>query len=181
MAKIKKIVKTIKVDADKCNGCRGCEIVCSAFHANPQYSSNNPARSRIQIITHRVKNIWLPVFAGEYTPAECMGRDKYIIDGKEYDECGFCRASCPSRDLFKEPDSGLPLKCDLCESDPPLEKPMCVQVCLSNVLTYEEREEEIDEQVEIEQVEAGLGSMVDKYGLQTVVDTVSRIAAKGEN
>ena len=58
---------------------------------------------------------------------------------------------------------------------------MCVQVCLSNVLTYEEREEEVDEQVEIEQVEAGLGSMVDKYGLQTVVDTVSRIAAKGEN
>ncbi len=45
-----------------------------------------------------------------------MGRDKYMIDGKEYDECGFCRASCPSRDAFKEPDSGLPLKCDMCEA-----------------------------------------------------------------
>ena len=33
--------------------------------------------------------IWLPVFAGEYTPAECAGRDKYIIDGKEYDEYGY--------------------------------------------------------------------------------------------
>ena len=115
MAKIKKKIKTIKIDADKCNGCRGCEIICSAFHANPQYSSNNPARSRIQVITNRLENKWLPVFAGEYAPAECMGRDKYIIDGKEYDECDFCRASCPSRDLFKEPDSGLPLKCDMCE------------------------------------------------------------------
>ena len=63
----------------------------------------------------RCKDIYIPVFAGEYTAAECTGRDKYIIDGKEYDECGFCRASCPSRDLFKEPDSGLPLKCDMCE------------------------------------------------------------------
>lgn len=87
MAKIKKKIKTIKIDADKCNGCRGCEVICSAFHAAPKYSSNNPARSRIQVITDRMENKWLPVFAGEYTPAECMGRDKYVIDGKEYEEC----------------------------------------------------------------------------------------------
>ena len=176
MAKIKKKIKTIKIDADKCNGCRGCEIICSAFHATPKYSSNNPARSRIQVITNRLENKWLPVFAGEHAPAECMGRDKYVIDGKEYDECDFCRAVCPSRDLFKEPDSGLPLKCDMCEDE---EKPMCVQVCLNDVLTYEEREEEVEEGVEMGAVEAGLTSMVDKYGLQTVMDTVARMAKKG--
>ncbi len=123
--------------------------VCSAFHATPQYSSNNPARARIQVISDRLKDIWLPIFAGEYAPAECMGRDKYVIDGKEYDECDFCRASCPSRDFFKEPDSGLPLKCDMCEDDPPLEKPMCVQKCLNDVLIYEEREEEVEEEVKL--------------------------------
>jgi benzoyl-CoA reductase subunit BamC len=180
MAKIKKKVKTIKIDADKCNGCRACEIICSAFHAEPRYSSNNPARARIQVVWDRLKDIWLPVFAGEYAPAECMGRDKYIIDGKEYDECGFCRASCPSRDLFKEPDSGLPLKCDMCESDPPLEKPMCVQKCLNDVLMYEEREEELEEEEKLEDIEIGLGSMVDKYGLQKVMDTVSRMSQKGQ-
>ena len=95
-----------------------------------------------------------------------MGRDKYVIDGKEYDECGFCRASCPSRDFFKEPDSGLPLKCDMCESDPPLSKPMCVQKCLNDVLIYEEREEEVEEEVSQEDMEIGLVSMIDKYGLQ---------------
>ena len=124
MATTKKKIKRIKIDADKCNGCRGCEIVCSSFHATPKYSEINPARSRIQVISHRLKNIWLPVFAGEYAPAECMGRDVYVIDGKEYDECGFCRAACPSRDMFKEPDSGLPLKCDMCEGE---EKPKCVE------------------------------------------------------
>jgi benzoyl-CoA reductase subunit BamC len=179
MAKIKKKIKTIKVDADKCNGCRGCEIVCSAFHSTPRYSSNNPARSRIQIIRDPLKDIWLPVFAGEYTPAECMGRDKYIIDGKEYDECTFCRATCPSRDIFKEPDSGLPLKCDMCEDDPPREKPMCVEWCLNEVLTYEEREEEVEEGLEAEDVEVGLSSMIDKYGMDKITDALARMSQKG--
>ncbi len=33
-----KIVKEIKVDTQKCVGCRACEIVCSGFHAIPKYS-----------------------------------------------------------------------------------------------------------------------------------------------
>jgi benzoyl-CoA reductase subunit BamC len=176
MAKIKKTIKTIKVDADKCNGCRGCEIICSSFHATPKYSSVNPARSRIQIIRHPLKDIWLPVFAGEYAPAECMGRDKYVIDGKEYEECAFCRAVCPSRDLFKEPDSGLPLKCDMCEGEE--EGPLCVRWCLNNVLTYEEREEEVEEQAEMAEMEIGLESLINKYGLGKVADTVARMTQK---
>jgi len=178
MAKIKKKVKTIKVDADKCNGCRGCEIVCSAFHSTPRYSTINPARSRIQIIRHPLKDVWLPIFAGEYTPAECMGREKYVIDGKEYDECTFCRAPCPSRDIFKEPDSGLPLKCDMCEDEPPLEQPKCVEWCLNDVLVYEEREEEVEESVEMEKVETGLVSMSDKYWLDKVAEAIARISQK---
>ncbi len=176
MSKTTKKIKTIKIDADKCNGCRACEIICSTFHSTPRYSSVNPARARIHVVSHRLKNIWLPVFAGEYTPAECMGRDKYIIDGKEYDECGFCRASCPSRDLFKEPDSGLPLKCDMCESDPDLSEPMCVQKCLNNVLIYEEREVEVEEDTKPQEAQIALESMIDKYGLDKVMETVSRIS-----
>jgi benzoyl-CoA reductase subunit BamC len=174
--KKKKIVKTIKVDVDKCNGCRACEVACSAFHATPQYSSNNPARSRIRVIREPIKDIYVPVYAGEQAKAECLGRDKYVIDGKEYDECAFCRASCPSRDLFKEPDSGLPLKCDMCTSDPTLEKPLCVQWCLVNALTYEEREEEGEEEARPEDVEIGVESLVDKYGLEKVLNTVGRMS-----
>ena len=175
MAKIKKTIKTIKIDADKCTGCRLCEVICSASHAEPKYSSNNPARSRIQIIRHPLKDIWLPVFAGEYTAAECMGRDQYIIDGKEYPECSFCRAACPSRETFKEPDSDLPLKCDMCEDE---DKPLCVDWCLNEALIYEEREEEVEEQVEMEKVELGLGALIDKYGLDKVKDTVTRMSQK---
>ncbi|MHB1406987.1 MAG: 4Fe-4S dicluster domain-containing protein [Desulfitobacteriaceae bacterium] len=179
MSKVKKKVKAIKIDIDKCNGCKACEVICASYHAAPKYSSNNPARARIRLIRDPMRDVFLPVYAGEYTAAECMGRDKYVIDGKEYDECGFCRASCPSRDVFKEPDSGLPLKCDMCEDDPSLEQPLCVQWCLADALTYEEREEEVEEQVKLDDMEIGLKSLVDKYGFEKLVETMARMNQKG--
>lgn len=176
--KTKKIVKTIKINADKCNGCRACEVICSASHSAPKYSSTNPERSRIRVLFDSLKDIYVPVLAGEYTEAECMGRDVYTIDGKEYNECAFCRASCPSRDIFKEPDSGLPLKCDMCESDPDLEEPLCVQWCLNDALIYEEREEEVEEEEDQEELEIGLEALADKFGLDKIMDTVARMSVK---
>jgi benzoyl-CoA reductase subunit BamC len=123
-----------------------------------------------------LRNIYVPVIAGEYTEAECNGRNIYTINEKEYDECGFCRASCPSRELFKEPDSGLPLKCDMCEEEPPLEKPLCVQWCINDALTYEEKEEEGEEEEKPREMEIGLESLAKKYGVKTVRDTLARIA-----
>jgi benzoyl-CoA reductase subunit BamC len=183
VTKKKKVIKIIKIDVDKCNGCRACEVICSAFHASPEYSSNKPARSRIRVIREPLRDVYIPVYAGEYTKAECTGRDQYTINGKEYEECAFCRAACPSRDVFKEPDSGLPLKCDMCESEPPLEEPMCVQWCLTDALTYEEREEEVEEEEVHEDLEIGLESLADKYGLQQVIDTMARLSMsrKGKN
>ena len=181
MSKVKKKVKVIKIDVDKCNGCRACEVICSAVHAAPKYSSNNPARSRIRVIREPLNDVYLPVYAGEYTASECTGRDKYVIDGKEYGECYFCRASaCPSRDVFNEPDSGLPLKCDMCEEE---EEPLCVKWCLSDALTYEEKEEEVEEKEEVKvgDMEIGLESLTNKFGLQKVMDTLARMSNKGNS
>ena len=175
MSKVKKKIRAIKIEPDKCSGCRACEVACSSFHAVPKYSSDNPARSRIRVIHEPFKDIYLPVFAGEYTPSGCAGRDKYTIDGKEYGECSFCRASCPSRDLFKEPDSGLPFKCDMCEGE---EEPLCVKWCLIDALIFEQREEEVEEAVEQEVLEIGLESLANKYGLQKMMDAVARMSKK---
>jgi benzoyl-CoA reductase subunit BamC len=173
--KEKKTVKTIKIDVDKCNGCRACEVICSSFHAEPRDSSNNPARSRIRVIRDPFTDVYVPVYAGDHTPVECSGRDKYIIDGKEYDECAFCRAACPSRPEFKEPDSGLPLKCDMCEGE---DEPLCVKWCLVDALTCEEREEVVDEKVEPGEMEMGLESLLEKYGMDKLRETVARISEK---
>ncbi|HEY3355001.1 MAG TPA: (4Fe-4S)-binding protein [Polyangia bacterium] len=173
-------VKTIRVDVDKCNGCRACELICSSFHATPRYSSTNPERSRIRVIHEPLRNLFVPVYAGEYAAAECAGRNTYTIDGKAYDECAFCRASCPSRTLFTEPDSGLPLKCDMCESDPPLVQPMCVQWCLADALIYEERVVAVVEEVATRQeLDTGLEALANKHGLRKMLDAVARLSRKG--
>lgn len=182
MKRVKKTIKTIRIDVDKCNGCRACEVICSASHAVPKYSSNNPARSRIRVVRDPLADIYVPVFAGEYVAAECAGRDKYVIGGREHEECAFCRASCPSRDVFKEPDSGLPLKCDMCESDPTVTEPLCVQWCLADALTYEERVEEVevDEEAEVTELDIGVEALANKFGWSKLLEAVERMAKKDE-
>jgi benzoyl-CoA reductase subunit BamC len=175
-----KIVKEIKVDIDKCTGCRACEMACSAFHAQPRYSSINPAKARIRVVSDELNDEYVPIRAGDYTFSECTGRHVYVIAGKEYSECSFCGASCPARDYFVEPDSGLPLKCDMCESVPPLEKPLCVQVCGAEALTYLEREMGREEtpQVERGEIEIGLESLVNQYGIEAVVERLNHLFRK---
>ena len=174
----KKLVKRIRVNLDKCNGCRACEMACSAFHANPKYSIVNPARSRIRVTTDEINDEYVPIRATDYTKAACDGRRVYTVNGKEYSECSFCGSVCPARNLFKEPDSGLPLKCDMCEDDPPQKEPLCVQACSLDALTYEEVEEEVAEEIKIGDVELGLKSLVDKYGMQELTDTIARMSQK---
>jgi benzoyl-CoA reductase subunit BamC len=138
-----KIIKTIKIDVDKCNGCRACEVICSAFHAETKYSIVNPKRSRIRVFRDVENDLYFPILAGQYTDAECNSRHTIVVKGKEYEECSFCRASCPSRDLFKEPDAqDVSLECDMCGDPPPQEGPLCVKWCLDKALTYVERKVE---------------------------------------
>jgi benzoyl-CoA reductase subunit BamC len=142
----------------------------------PKYSIINPARARIHVVIDEVNDIFVPIRAAAYTKAKCRGRPVYIINGQEYSECSFCGASCPSRDFFKEPDSDLPVKCDLCEDEPPLPEPMCVQVCASGALTYEEREEEgEEEEEEWQEIEMGLQSLVSKHGMKKVKALLARM------
>ena len=174
MQSSKRTIKSIRIDINKCNGCRSCEVICSAFHSIPKYLTNNPARSRIRVTREPLRDVYLPVYAGDYTVAECAGRNVYLIDGKEYNECSFCRVSCPSRDLFKEPDSGLPLKCDMCEGE---EEPLCVKWCIVDALTYVDREVENSEaEVKRDEYEIGLESLVTKLGIEKVTEMVAQMA-----
>ena len=171
-------VKEIRIDIEKCTGCRACEMACSAFHAKPRYSSVNPARSRIRVVADEINDEYVPVRAGNFTRNECDGRHVYQLNAKQYSECSFCRASCPSRDFFIEPDSGLPLKCDMCEDEPPLAEPLCVTVCQPGCLTYEVRqvETEVDALAERETMERGLEALVNQHGIEALIDNVKRLS-----
>jgi len=173
-----KTVKEIRIEVDKCTGCRACEAACSAFHAKPRYSSVNPARSRIRVVADEINDEYVPVYAGNFTRRGCDGRHVYQLDGKQYSECSFCRAACPTRDFFIEPDSGLPLKCDMCEDEPPLAEPLCVTVCQPGCLTFAKRqlETEVDETREREAIASGLESLVKQHGIEAVIEKLKRLS-----
>lgn len=177
---VKKTIKRIKVDLDQCNGCRSCEIACATFHAKPRYSTFNPARARIRVTIDERNDEWVAIRSTDYTKAKCDGRRTYKIKGQEFSDCSFCGTICPTRNLFYEPDSGLPLKCDMCENDPPLKEPMCVQICSRNALTYEEEEIEVEvnEPVRAPELESGLQSLIDKYGLDKLAEALARLPEK---
>jgi benzoyl-CoA reductase subunit BamC len=65
----------------------------------------------------------------------------------------------------------------MCESVPPLEKPMCVDACTFGALTYEEREEVVTAEPQKRgEMEIGLKSLIKKYGLKRVMDTIDRVS-----
>jgi len=120
-------MERIKIDYGKCTGCRHCEVACSLHHYENEI---NPQKSRIRVFIEGER--FYPVIAGPFAEAECTSKNNVIIDGQEYDECTLCRASCPSRPWFREPETGIALKCDFC-GDPP--DPACVKWCEGGALT----------------------------------------------
>ncbi|MBW2115913.1 MAG: hypothetical protein JRH04_14035 [Deltaproteobacteria bacterium] len=116
----------IKIDYTRCTGCKLCEVACSLHHTE----AVNPWRSRIRVFIG--EEFCLPVIAGPYTEAACNSKGIILVEGREVDECVVCRASCPVKSVFKEPDTAIPLKCDFC-GEPP--DPQCVRWCESDALT----------------------------------------------
>jgi benzoyl-CoA reductase subunit BamC len=119
-------MKKIAVDFDKCTGCGTCELICSLHH----YGVNNPKKSRIRVVRVPERGQVFPIIAGPVVEKECKTKCPIIIKGEEYDQCLFCRASCPSRPLFHEPDTGNAITCDLCTK--------CITFCPTEALTLVE-------------------------------------------
>ena len=69
------------------------------------------------------------------------------------------------------------MKCDMCEGEEG--GPLCVQWCLNDVLIYEEREEEVEEDESPEEMEIGVRALANQYGLDKIMDVVSRMSAGG--
>jgi len=114
-------MKRLKIDFNQCCGCRRCEVACSLHHFE---NSVNPKKSRIR---------------------KCTSKNIFMLGGKEVDECIICRASCPIKPWFKEPDTDVLLKCDFC-GDPP--EPACVKWCPCQAITLIDEEGKIEVKIE---------------------------------
>jgi len=138
----------IAVDADKCTGCRSCEVVCSIFHND--IINTELARIRIvkdwreprspiavNFVTATCRQCASPRCAA-VCPTNAIVADpethaRVVIEEKCIG-CRKCIEACPytpSRIYFRE-DRMVAFKCDLCGGDP-----MCVKICNAGAVKFQ--------------------------------------------
>lgn len=132
------------IDYEKCVGCNLCSLACSYKHFN----SFNPARSAIQIYKSEYDAIDFPVVCSQCTEQYCINTcptgalvvSSSGISSIDYSlciSCKLCALSCKWGNIFIDPISGFPLKCDLCRSID--EDPECVKWCEPKAIRNSER------------------------------------------
>ncbi len=107
--------------ADRCSGCRACELVC----ALENWSALNPKKAALRVSGH------FPV-PGRYSVAMCdqcgtcaevcptnaiqlNENGAYLIQGEDCIGCNICVEECPTGVMYKHDDNGyVPIKCTLC-------------------------------------------------------------------
>ena len=135
----------LEVSAEKCSGCRICELLCSMVHHAGAF---NPRRGLLRVETDRkpgiatpISEIDVPSVCQQCTPApcsescpveafvwdECM--EIWQIDEELCTGCGACFDACPYGMIRIHDDKAM--KCDLCGGEP-----MCVRYCPAGALTF---------------------------------------------
>lgn len=129
------------VEADKCTGCRLCEVACVLEHEG--FCMTGYARLRID--KDEVKGTDSPRVCQHCADAPCAANcptaalfvdDDGIVQLNVAD-CNGCRACyevCPHDAIFFEPSELTIRKCDLCHGDP-----ACVKACESQALLLVDR------------------------------------------
>lgn len=130
----------IKVDIEKCTGCRRCETACAFFHTGRV----NPGLSRIKVLHIYEIGIDGPVLCNQCQERYCLacpenaltlGKDGQVICSPTCcNLCGACEQSCPigAIQIFGE----FVYVCDLCGG-----RPKCVEACTENAIRYDPRSE----------------------------------------
>jgi len=135
------MAKVLKIDYQKCTGCRLCELICAVVHDG----ISNPARSSIKVMKWESEGLYIPMSCQQCEDAPCMiacpvkaisrdeALDRVMVD---YDICIGCRTCvsvCPFGAMnFNVIDKKV-FKCDLCDGDP-----QCVRFCDIKAIEYVE-------------------------------------------
>lgn len=131
--------KVLRIDHEKCTGCRLCELVCAVRHDH----ISNPLRSRIRVIKWEAEGLYIPMTCQQCEDAPCVKacpvkalsrNDELGRVELDYEVCIGCRTCvsvCPFGAMHFVPSDHKVIKCDLCDGDP-----QCVRFCDVKALSY---------------------------------------------
>lgn len=136
-------MRRIRVEAEKCSGCRLCEMACSFSHEG-RFS---PSLSRVSVIKEDRYGLDYPVYCHqceacpsiEACPTGALTRRELgvIHVDEACTGCGACVDACPY-DAVKL-NGSRPLICDLCGGEP-----ACVERCPTEALAFVDCEGEAE-------------------------------------
>ncbi|MCR4401719.1 MAG: 4Fe-4S dicluster domain-containing protein [Firmicutes bacterium] len=121
----------MKLDLDRCTGCRLCELVCSVEN----FGENNPKKAGIRVISRLFLDARYDVVVCDQcggcvdscpVGAISVERGVVVIDEGACTNCGVCVEACPNGALFTHPEVGHPIKCVACGE--------CAALCPRGVL-----------------------------------------------
>jgi benzoyl-CoA reductase subunit BamC len=107
-------MKKIKIDIDKCTGCRTCETICSLTHDDRE--TINPRKARIRVFRDDKEGVNLPLISRSSNQIEYVKAPTITIDEKTCNVEQFWS-------LFKPVD----VECNFCTN--------CVNWCVTDALT----------------------------------------------
>lgn len=131
--------KILIADAQKCTGCKLCELFCSLHHTK-EFS---PSKARIRVVEFHEELVFVPMTCWhceeaacmEACPANAIRRDHdtaaVVIDAGRCIGCKMCIMACPFG-AITHAGGETPLKCDLCEG-----KPHCAMICPTGAIRYD--------------------------------------------
>lgn len=138
-------MKRIHIDAEKCSGCRFCEMICSFRHEG----KFGTGLSRITVIKEDKHGFDYPIVCHQcdscasITACPTSALTRTVLGTIRVNQdactgCGSCIGACPFEAL-KLDHSSRPLVCDLCEGEP-----ACVKRCPTDALTFTESDSDDD-------------------------------------
>ena len=133
--------KVLMIHPDKCNGCRECELACSAR----QNGEFRQPLSLIRVGTFEREGLSVPSACQQCYTAACVAvcptsaltnnREAGVVElnRSNCNGCRLCVIACPFGNAEFDEETKAVLRCDLCDGDPE-----CVKVCKPRALEYVE-------------------------------------------
>ncbi|MFC2019497.1 hypothetical protein ACFLU4_06080 [Chloroflexota bacterium] len=110
------MINKLQIDAEKCTGCRTCEVICSLAHTKGLIK---PRNARVFVYRDEVEGVFAPVISGPKTSIEYIHKIR-SVSGDQQEDINklFTLLSQPSR------------RCNLCG--------ICTEWCVTGALKAKE-------------------------------------------